>query len=75
MRKNIFSLLCLLLVATMSQAQRLEPVPYGDMEQWVVRIIKESGIIGGQTRELYCLGKSDTIRANKAYDYLRSGSP
>lgn len=75
MRKNIFSLLCLLLVATMSQAQRLEPVPYGDMEQWVVRIIKESGIIGGQTRELYCLGKSDTIRVNKAYDYLRSGSP
>lgn len=79
MTKSIRTLLiCLsaiLLSTTLSQAQRLEPVPYGDMEQWVVRIIKESGIIGGQTRELYCLGKSDTIRVNKAYDYAHSGSP
>ncbi len=75
MKRALTILAALTMSLTLIQAQRLEPVPYGDMEQWVVRIIKESALIGGQTRELYCLGKSDTIRANKAYDYLRSGSP
>lgn len=65
----------LLLLVTVASAQVLEPIPYGDMEQWVVRLIKESAIIGGQTREIYCLGKTDTIRGNRAYDYARSGSP
>lgn len=74
--KRYFSIVAaLLLIAVSSPAQKLEPVPYGDMESWVVRLIKESGIIGGNTRALYCLGKSDTIRVNKAYDYARSGSP
>lgn len=74
-KKSLSILFCMLLGATLVHAQRLEPMPYGDMEQWVVRLIKESGIIGGQTRALYCLGKPDTIRANQAYDYARSGSP
>lgn len=75
MKRTLFFLSAVMLCTALSRAQRLEPVPYGDMEQWVVRFIKESGMIGGQTRELYCLGKSDTIRANKAYDYKHSGSP
>lgn len=75
MNRTLSILSALLLCTTLSQAQRIEPVPYGDMEQWVVRLIKESGMIGGQTRAIYCLGKSDTIRVNKAYDYKRSGSP
>ena len=75
MNRTLSILSALLLFTTLSQAQRIEPVPYGDMEQWVVRLIKESGMIGGQTRAIYCLGKPDTIRVNKAYDYKRSGSP
>lgn len=75
MKKTLQIVAVMLFVAANGYAQQLEPVPYGDMEQWVVRVIKESGIIGGNTRELYCLGKSDTIRQNKAYDYLHSGSP
>lgn len=75
MKNRIIILAALLLGATATYAQQLEPLPYGDMESWVVRLIKESRIIGGQTRAIYCLGKSDTIRVNQAYDYLRSGSP
>jgi len=73
--KRILIYLLLVVGAAASSAQTIEPMPYGDMEQWVVRIIKESGIIGGNTRELYCLGKTDTIRQNAAYDYAKSGSP
>ena len=75
MNRKPIILFALLLCTTIAQAQRLEPLPYGDMEQWVVRLIKESGIIGGQTRAIYCLGKTDTIRTNQAYNYARSGSP
>lgn len=75
MNKRAIILSVLLICLSSAGAQRLEPVPYGDMEQWVVRLIKESGIIGGETRAIYCLGKSDTIRVNRAYDYARSGSP
>ena len=75
MNKKVYILLALVACVSMASAQTIEPVPYGDMEQWVVRIIKESGIIGGNTRELYCLGKTDTIRRNAAYDYAKSGCP
>lgn len=73
--KRYMILAAIMLMAGLAHAQRLEPVPFGDMESWVVRLIKESRIIGGQTRALYCLGQSDTIRVNQAYDYARSGSP
>lgn len=50
------------------------PISFGDMDQWVVREIHESGIIGGNTKWLYELGPVDTIVGNKAYSN-RGGSP
>ncbi len=50
------------------------PVPFGDMDHWVVREIHESGIIGGNTKLLYELGPSDTIVGNTAFRN-RGGSP
>ena len=47
--------------------QRIEPIVYGDMNQWVVRYITESKILGGKTKTLYTLGATDTIRENGAY--------
>ena len=47
--------------------QHIEPVVYGDMDQWVVRYITESKILGEQTKTLYTLGATDTIRKNGAY--------
>lgn len=50
-------------------AQRLETVPFGDFEQWTVRHIKESQILGGETRTIYALAPNDTINRNEVFDY------
>ena len=53
--KKIFLILgCALCVVQCALSQeRIEPIPYGDMEQWVVRYIKESAMLGGETQTLY----------------------
>lgn len=51
-----------------------EAFPYGDLDNWVVREITESAIIGGQTKWLYEIGPSDTIVGNIAYTN-QGGSP
>lgn len=62
----------LLLAATPAFAQRVEPVPFGDFEQWTRREIKESGILGGNVRTVYVIGPEETIRGNIPYDYSRT---
>ena len=58
-----------------AQAQeKVVPVKYGDMEQWVTRKIHESGIIGGKTKLLYELGPTQEIDGNIAY-VNQGGSP
>lgn len=58
-----------------AQAQeKVVPVKYGDMEQWVTRKIHESGIIGGKTKLLYELGPAQEIDGNIAY-VNQGGSP
>ena len=52
----------------------LVPFAYGDMDNWIVREIHESGIIGGNTKWLYELGPSDTIVGNTAFRNM-GGSP
>ena len=51
-----------------------EPFAYGDMDNWVVREIHESAVIGGNTKLLYELGPKDTIVGNDAYTN-RGNSP
>ncbi len=64
-----------LLCSTLTMAQeKIEFLPYGNMDSWAVRYIKESSLIGGQTRELYMIGKVDTVRENKPYA-VKGGSP
>ena len=62
----------LLLSASPAFAQRVEPVPFGDFEQWTRREIKESGILGGNVRTVYVIGPEETIVGNKVYDYART---
>ena len=50
------------------------PFRYGDFDNWVVREIHESGIIGGATKLLYEVGPRDTIVGNIAYTN-QGGSP
>lgn len=57
------------------QAQeKVVPIKYGDMDQWVTRKIHESGIIGGNTKLLYELGPTKEIDGNVAY-VNQGGSP
>lgn len=74
MKKQILFLL-LTVCALPVLAERIELFPFGNMEQWTVRYIKESKILGGQTRTLYCLAPTDTIRENTPYIYGQNGSP
>lgn len=72
--KNVFipALCCSLSVCNM-RAQT-EYLKYGDFDSWIVRNIKESGIIGGQTKQLYEIGPSAVWNNNNPY-HNQGGSP
>lgn len=53
---------------------KVTPLRYGDMQSWVTRHIKESGVIGGKTKTVYAIGPTATINANRAY-VPAGGSP
>ena len=55
-------------------SENVVPFAYGDMDNWIIREIHESGIIGGNTKWLYELGPSDTIVGNTAFRNM-GGSP
>lgn len=62
-------------VAARGQEQeRVEPIPFGDMDRWIDRQIKESAIIGGETKHVYAIGPTMTIESNEAYKNM-GGSP
>lgn len=50
------------------------PFAYGNMDEWLVREVHESSIIGGNRKLLYELAPRDTIVSNNAY-HNRGGSP
>lgn len=54
--------------------EKIEPIPFGDFDQWVVRKIKESAIIGKEVKTLYAVGPTETITENKPYE-PKGGSP
>ena len=41
--------------------RKTEVIRYGDMDQWLVRNITESAIIGKETKITYCVGPMDPI--------------
>ena len=50
-----------------AQTEIVEPIEYGDMDRWMVREVKESFIIGGNTKYLYELTTGDTLKNNTPY--------
>lgn len=72
MNKLIITVLLLAAVSRLDAGDRIVPIRYGDMEHWTVRYIKESSMLGGQTKTLYVLAPTDTIRKNAAYDFSRT---
>lgn len=57
-----------------AQQPKVEMIPFGNMDHWVDRQIKESAIIGGATKNVYAIAPTATIRENRAYKN-ESGSP
>ena len=55
-------------------AQRVEPIAFGDFEQWVTREIKESALLGGKTKMVYAIAPTRYIKGNTAYKNM-GGSP
>lgn len=74
MKRHILTLLAIGLLATGAYALRLEPIKYGNMENWVTRNITESKIIGGNDKTLYAIAPKTTINGNKPYKNM-GGSP
>lgn len=64
----------LFMAALMAHAERIVPVPFGNMDSWTTRHIKESRLIGGNTRTLYCLAPTREINSNAPYTYAGNWS-
>ena len=58
----------------LEEGDRTEIIAFGDMDQWVTRRIKESGIIGGNTTDVYAIGPTETIEGAEPYEN-KGGSP
>lgn len=54
--------------------QNVEMLKFGDFNNWVIRHIKESAIIGGKNKMVYEIGPQNEIHGNKAYSNI-GGSP
>ena len=64
---KVFCALCMMFLVCADRlvSQTLRRVSYGDFEQWVVRDIDESILLGGNTRRIYDIGRTDTIKGNE----------
>lgn len=74
MRKNTLIAPALAGLALSGYAQTLEPIKFGDFENWVSRDITESVVIGGKHKTVYEVGPTTRISENVPYRNL-GGSP
>lgn len=72
--KILFALLFLASGLSAQTEEKFELFSYGNMDEWVTRRVKESGIIGGNTKLLYELGPTKEINGSIAY-VNQGGSP
>ena len=56
--------LCCGTALAQQQQHTVEMIPFGDMDQWIDRQIKESGIIGGALKNVYAI-RSEERRVGK----------
>lgn len=74
MKRICLPALALILGCCSAGAWRVEPIKYGDFSNWVTRDIKESGVIGGKTKQVYAIAPTSHISGNKPYTN-QGGSP
>ena len=66
------TLVVMLSLCLIINAQKIVKLPFGDMEKWQVREIKESGIIGGNIKYVYEINEGDTLEGNEPYVNISS---
>lgn len=74
MKISFIAALLLLFTFGSIKAETVEILRYGDMEQWVTRNIKESRVLGGNTKQVYEIAPTATIDGDKIYTNM-GGSP
>ena len=74
MKRHLLLTFTLAAIFHSTQALRLEPIKYADMENWVTRNITESKIIGGTGKTIYEIAPKATVNGNKPYSNA-GGSP
>ncbi|MDE5744945.1 MAG: PCMD domain-containing protein [Paramuribaculum sp.] len=74
MTHRLFITVAFVCACAVSMAQRLEPIKFGDFENWVSRDIAESVVIGGKHKTIFEVGPTQTISKNVPYRNL-GGSP
>ncbi|MDE5612975.1 MAG: PCMD domain-containing protein, partial [Odoribacter sp.] len=64
-------LLCMgfsLPVLAQPATEETEDIAFGNMDQWMVRVVDESFVIGGNTKYLYEITSGDTLKNNTPYE-------
>ncbi len=74
-KKIVFLSLFLIGFLLGNAQERVEKVAFGDFDSWVTRYIEESKIIGGNTKVIYAVAPTDTLRGNTAFTYGVGGNP
>ena len=72
-KRLLIAILCAAAAAT-THAEKVEPINFGNFDQWVTREIKESKLLGGANKTIYEIGPTQTITTGKPYTNL-GGSP
>ena len=74
MKRLVIGVCVAALPLAMGAQEKVVPLKYGDMDQWITRTVHESAIIGGNEKSLYEVGPAQKIDGNKPYTNL-GGSP
>lgn len=74
MNRNKYLLVILCLFSSLGALAQEEDIKFGDFESWITRSIKESALVGGNTRTLYEIGPAGTFDGARAYTN-QGGSP
>ena len=67
LRQYLLPVLLLLFGASEAGALTLEKIKYGDFNNWVTRTLNESKVLGGQTKTVYAVGPTRSIKGNIPY--------
>lgn len=72
--KSTYLLFTAIALTVQPLSAQTEKIAYGNFNSWTIREIKESGIIGGNTKTVYEIGPDQTITGDKPY-FNMGGSP